>query len=290
MMLRTRHWRSIDPLLFEVEKLAQPDTLRWAILKHLQGNFLMRAGRYDRARAPLLGAYEAARRVSNPRLESIVLRDLAVVLHHAGSVTEGIEFMKHAVELAEDYSGVWSLWNTYEAAARLLTDRRIVRLARQARAAISARASASHGGEDHALGSALAKRVRRSHQSPESRLRLTIGKADPFLMRASTNGVRSRRPVRARGDAVNRRERFGDLLLNRTARVGNLIHYCRILVLCHVQVRVVVVERDIEGERKAADRLRWSFGARRKHIHMRLRVALINDKQIASRVDRRAAY
>jgi hypothetical protein len=55
MMLRTRHWRSIDPLLFEVEKLAQPDTLRWAILKHLQGNFLMRGGRYDRARAPLLG-------------------------------------------------------------------------------------------------------------------------------------------------------------------------------------------------------------------------------------------
>jgi tetratricopeptide (TPR) repeat protein len=176
MMLRTRHWRSIDPLLFEVEKLAQPDTLRWAILKHLQGNFLMRGGRYDRARAPLLGAYEAARRVSNPRLESIVLRDLAVVLHRAGSVTEGIEFMKHAVELAEDYSGIWSLWNTYEAAARLLTDRRIVRLARQARAAISARASASHGEGDHTLGIALAKRARRSHQSPEARPRLTIGK------------------------------------------------------------------------------------------------------------------
>jgi hypothetical protein len=114
--------------------------------------------------------------VSNPRLESIVLRDLAVVLHRAGSVTEGIEFMKHAVELAEDYSGIWSLWNTYEAAARLLTDRRIVRLARQARAAISARASASHGEGDHTLGIALAKRARRSHQSPDARPRLTIGK------------------------------------------------------------------------------------------------------------------
>jgi tetratricopeptide (TPR) repeat protein len=159
MMLRTRYWRCIDPLLFEVEKLAQPGTLRWAILKHLQGNFLMRGGRYDRARTPLLGAYEAARKVSNPRLESIVLRDLAVVLHHDGSVTEGIEFMKHAVELAEGYSGVWSLWNTYEAAARLLADRRIVRLARQARAAKSARASAPHGGELQPSGSALAKRA-----------------------------------------------------------------------------------------------------------------------------------
>ena len=50
-----------------------------------------------------------------------------------------------------------------------------------------------------------------------------------------------------------------------------------------------MVERDIEGQRKAADRLRWSFGTRRKHIHMWRRVALIDDKQIASRVDRRTA-
>ena len=101
MMLRTRHWRAVDPLLFDVEKLAQPGTLRWAILKHLQGNFLMRACRYDGARDPLAGAYEAARSVGNRRLESIVLRDLAIVLHRGGSVTKGIEFMRHAVELAE---------------------------------------------------------------------------------------------------------------------------------------------------------------------------------------------
>ena len=101
MMLRTRHWRAVDPLLFDVEKLAQPGTLRWAILKHLQGNFLMHACRFDRARAPLAGAYDAARSVGNRRLESIVLRDLAVVLHRGGSVTKGIEFMRHAVELAE---------------------------------------------------------------------------------------------------------------------------------------------------------------------------------------------
>jgi len=130
MMLRTRHWRAVDPLLFDVEKLTQPGTLRWAILKHLQGNFLMRACRYERARAPLVGAYEAARSVGNRRLESIVLRDLAVVLHRVDSVTKGIELMRHAVELAEGHSAVWSLWNTYEAAARLLPDRRIERLAR----------------------------------------------------------------------------------------------------------------------------------------------------------------
>jgi tetratricopeptide (TPR) repeat protein len=157
MMLRTRHWRAVDPLLFDVEKLAQPGTLRWAILKHLQGNFLMRAGRYDRARAPLAGAYEAARSVGNRRLESIVLRDLAVVVHRVGSVTKGIEFMRHAVELAEGHSAVWSLWNTYEAAARLLPDRRIERLARQARAAISARANGSHAREEPALDGARAR-------------------------------------------------------------------------------------------------------------------------------------
>jgi tetratricopeptide (TPR) repeat protein len=157
MMLRTRHWRPVDPLLFDVEKLAQPGTLRWAILKHLQGNFLMRAGRYDRAHVPLAGAYEAARSVGNRRLESIVLRDLAVVVHRVGSVTKGIEFMRHAVELAEGHSAVWSLWNTYEAAARLLPDRRIERLARQARAAISARANASHAREEPVLDGARAR-------------------------------------------------------------------------------------------------------------------------------------
>lgn len=180
MMLRTRHWRAVDPLLFDVEKLAQPGTLRWAILKHLQGNFLMRACRYDRARAPLAGAYETARNVGNRRLESIVLRDLAVVLHRVGSVSKGIEFMRHAVELAEGYSAVWSLWNTYEAAARLLPDRRIERLARQARAAISARANASHAREEPALDGALAVRARRRRNSGGARPRLTIeiGRAD----------------------------------------------------------------------------------------------------------------
>jgi tetratricopeptide (TPR) repeat protein len=177
MMLRTRYWRTVDPLLFEVEKLAQPGTLRWAVLKHLQGNFLMRAGRYDDGRAALAEAYDAARSVRNRRLESIVLRDLAIVLHHVGSVTEGIEFMRHAVELAEGYAGVWSLWNTYEAAARLLTDRRIARLARQARAAISARAHATPGVEDHALERERSVRARRPRHSTGARPRLTIGKA-----------------------------------------------------------------------------------------------------------------
>ena len=174
MMLRTRHWRAVDPLLFDVEKLAQPGTLRWAILKHLQGNFSMHACRFDRARAPLAGAYDAARSVGNRRLESIVLRDLAVVLHRGGSVTKGIEFMRHAVELAEGHSGAWSLWNTYEAAARLLPDRRIERLARQARAAISARANASHDREEPALDGALALRARRRRNSGGARPRLTI--------------------------------------------------------------------------------------------------------------------
>lgn len=64
MLLRTRYWRAVDPLLFEVETLAQSGTLRWAILKHLQGTFLMRTGRYDRARVPLAAAYEAARKVT----------------------------------------------------------------------------------------------------------------------------------------------------------------------------------------------------------------------------------
>jgi tetratricopeptide (TPR) repeat protein len=177
MMLRTRYWRAVDPLLLEVEKLANPGTLRWAVLKHLQGNFLLRAGRYDGGQAALAEAYEAARSVRNRRLESIVLRDLAIILHRVGSVTEGIEFMRHAVELAEGYSGVWSLWNTYEAAAQLLADRRIARLARQTRAAISARAHAGRDAKNDALETERSLRARGSRHFAGARPRLTIRKA-----------------------------------------------------------------------------------------------------------------
>ncbi len=194
MLLRTRYWRTVDPLLFEIEKLAQSGTLRWAILKHLQGTFLMRAGQYKRARAPLVVAYEEARSVNNRRLESIVLRDLAVTLHRIGSVTKGVELMRHAVELAEGHAGAWSLWSTYEAAARLLADRRIVRLARQARVAMSARADVSRGANDHAFDHSDAVSMGPSRQSggPFPHLTLAIGRVDRAELR-ETGLLRIRR-------------------------------------------------------------------------------------------------
>jgi tetratricopeptide (TPR) repeat protein len=139
MILRTRFWRTAEPLIFEVEKLTHYGTLRWTILKHLQGSYLLRRGRYEAGEAALQAAYEITKRTNNRRLKSIVVRDLAVALHANGSAHRGAELMKHAVELAEGYSGLWSLWNTYEVAARLLGDRRLIRLARQARAALSTR-------------------------------------------------------------------------------------------------------------------------------------------------------
>jgi tetratricopeptide (TPR) repeat protein len=158
MILRTKFWRTVDPLIFEVEKLTQCGTLRWTILKHLQGCFFLRRGRYAAGEAALQVAYETAKRTKNRRLESIVVRDLAVALHAAGSADRGVELMKHAVELAEGHSGVWSLWNTYEAAARLLVDRRLTRLALQARAAISSRTAPSTS--PRRLRSSLAKETR----------------------------------------------------------------------------------------------------------------------------------
>lgn len=139
MLVRTRHWRSVDTLLFEVEKFALPKSFRWGLLKQAQGSFLTRAGRYRDAQSPLLQAYEIARSVKNRKLEGIVLRERAVALHHIGSITESAALMRDAVEIAEEHRSAYTLWATCEAAARVLPDRRILRLAREAKSALSPR-------------------------------------------------------------------------------------------------------------------------------------------------------
>ena len=139
MLVRTRHWRSVDTLLFEVEKFALPKSFRWGLLKQAQGSFLTRAGRYRDAQSPLLQAYEIARSVKNRKLEGIVLRERAVALHHIGSITESAALMRDAVEIAEEHRSAYTLWVTCEAAARVLPDRRILRLAREAKSALSPR-------------------------------------------------------------------------------------------------------------------------------------------------------
>jgi len=165
ILSRTRYWRAVDPLLFEVERLVQPSSLWWAVLKHLQGGFLTRTGRYDRAENLLVEAYELAREMKNEKLEGVVLRDLALARRHAGSSSESIEFMRRAVELAEQHSSAWSRSVTYQAAKRLLTDRRIGRLAQQAEAALSARGDK--------LGGVVRSRMERLTVGPRSPLTLS---------------------------------------------------------------------------------------------------------------------
>jgi tetratricopeptide (TPR) repeat protein len=139
MLVRTRHWRSVATLLFEVEDFALPKSFRWGLLKQAQGSFLTRAGRYRDAQSPLLQAYEIARSVKNRKLQGIVLRERAVALHHIGSTRESAALMREAVEIAEEHRSAYTLWATCEAAARVLPDRRILRLAREAKSALSPR-------------------------------------------------------------------------------------------------------------------------------------------------------
>jgi tetratricopeptide (TPR) repeat protein len=141
MLLRTRFWRAVNPLLFEVEKFTEPGCFSWGLLKQAQGTFQGRTGQYDCAQVSLAKAYEVARNVNNRKLEGVVLRERAVVLHRVGSLSESIEFMRQAVELAEEHRSAYTLWATYDAAARVLPDRRFARLAQHARAAVLARAN-----------------------------------------------------------------------------------------------------------------------------------------------------
>jgi tetratricopeptide (TPR) repeat protein len=139
-LLRTRYWRAVDPLIFEAEALLDPGSLRWAYLKEFQGLFLMRADQNEKAGIILAEAYAGARKVNNSWLEGIALRDLSMTRHRRGSVNEAVDLMKEALQLLEGRSGIVSLGATYDAAARILVDRRLARLAYQIKAELSARA------------------------------------------------------------------------------------------------------------------------------------------------------
>lgn len=123
-LLQTRYWRAVDPLLFEIERLAAPGTL--ATLKHEQATFLLRTGRRETA-AELMGeALALARRLGNKRAEALILRDRALAFSDA-------ELMRDAITLVERHGSKDDLSQTYDVATRLLRDRRSLRLARQAR-------------------------------------------------------------------------------------------------------------------------------------------------------------
>jgi tetratricopeptide (TPR) repeat protein len=143
MLLRTRYWRAVAPLMFEVEKLTRPQSLLWGLLKYAQGVYLMRTRRHTQAQASLANAYEIARNFGNRKLESVSLRELAVAKHQIGALGDSADLIRHAVDLAEELGSAYTLWITYDTAARLLPDRRIARLAQQAATTVSLRAGAS---------------------------------------------------------------------------------------------------------------------------------------------------
>ena len=132
-MLRTRYWRAVDPLIFQAERLTASGTLARASIKHVQGWFLTMTGQRARALEALQQACAIARNLGNRRIEGLILRDHAVAL--AGTTTEQVELMREAVTLIERHGSADDLPATYGAAARILRDRRSVRLAHQAETA-----------------------------------------------------------------------------------------------------------------------------------------------------------
>jgi tetratricopeptide (TPR) repeat protein len=150
-LLRTRRWRSVAPLVFESERLFVPGSLKWTFLKQFQGIFRMRCGQYNEAQHSLEPAYQASKRIGNRWLEGMLLRDLATAQHRSGRVEESENFMREAVGLVEGSSSAVSLWATYDAAARVLRDRRLTRLAEQLKASLTASADAAPPPSRHSV-------------------------------------------------------------------------------------------------------------------------------------------
>jgi tetratricopeptide (TPR) repeat protein len=175
ILLRTRYWRSVDPLIFEIEEVALPESFNWGVLKQAQGVYLTRTGCYDQAQASLAKAYDVAKRLSNRKFEGAVLRELAVAKHQIGALSESVEFIRRAVEVAEEHCSAYTLWITYDTASRLLRDPRSARLAKQAAAAASARADVLQSAADQERHHCLPLTwVSRTQLSSTVRPRLTI--------------------------------------------------------------------------------------------------------------------
>jgi tetratricopeptide (TPR) repeat protein len=175
ILLRTRYWRSVAPLIFEVEELALPRSFNWGVLKQAQGVYLTRTGRYDQAQTSLAKAYDVAKTLNNRKFEGVVLRELAVAKHQVGALSESVECIRQAVELAEEHCSAYTLWITYDTASRLLRDCRIARLAKQAAAAVSARADVLQNVADQGRHDGLPLTwASRAHFSRTVRPRLTI--------------------------------------------------------------------------------------------------------------------
>jgi tetratricopeptide (TPR) repeat protein len=131
-LMKTRYWRALNPLLFDVERFSPPGTLYWTFVKEAQGDFLARSGRYDEARASFAAAQAAARKLDNRKWQSIVLRDVGIMLGRLGQTQESAASLRRAVDLAERGAGAWSLSLTYRAASKVLADDAIARRARVA--------------------------------------------------------------------------------------------------------------------------------------------------------------
>jgi tetratricopeptide (TPR) repeat protein len=170
-ILRTRHWRAVDPLIFEIEGLMVPGSFRWAYLKEFQGLFLMRDGQYDKADFALGEARSGARSLKNTWLEGLALRDLSIATYRAGSKSEAAALMKEALLLLEQNSGIVSLGATYDAAARVLVDHRLARLAGQIKGELSLRARKLR--QKAAYGGGMPLDDRRPRLLGQRRLRLT---------------------------------------------------------------------------------------------------------------------
>jgi hypothetical protein len=134
-MLKTRYWRAIDPLVFEVERFAAPRALGRALLKQAQATFFMRMGRPKQAHQALSEGFALAKKLGNRRIEGLILRDRALALVDSKAGPERADLMREAVDLVERYGSFNDLTVTYDAAARVIGDRRSLQQARQLGAA-----------------------------------------------------------------------------------------------------------------------------------------------------------
>jgi tetratricopeptide (TPR) repeat protein len=149
LLLDTRYWREAGSLFFEAQAFTRRGTLKWARLQGAQGKFFARSGKLHDALEALSNAADLTGSLRNRRQLANVLRERGIILHRLGRASESAECIRDALTLAERGTSALSLYQTYSAAATILSDDRLARRAKRMRIASSVTAA---GGEQDLWG------------------------------------------------------------------------------------------------------------------------------------------
>jgi tetratricopeptide (TPR) repeat protein len=128
-LLRTRHWRVVEPLLEDAKSYIRPGSVEWLGITLFHGVVLTRNKQYSEALDTLKNAETAAQTGNGKSWLATVFREKALLLYAMRRINEARNCARSAVDLAEVSASAPNLCSTYRAAGIILSDESLLLLA-----------------------------------------------------------------------------------------------------------------------------------------------------------------